>query len=88
MNRRKILIVDADEAMRRLLQQHLESVGYEVVLAESRQAALEVSPQAPYALALIDYKPPDSLAVVDTRCCAGNPRCASSSSLTMGFMMP
>ena len=66
MNRKKILIVDADEAMRHLLQQHLESVGYDVVLAESRQAALEVSPQAPYALALIDYKPPDSLAVVDT----------------------
>jgi DNA-binding NtrC family response regulator len=43
----------------------LESVGYAVVLAESRQEALEVSPQAPYALALIDYQPPDSLTVVD-----------------------
>jgi CheY-like chemotaxis protein len=55
-----------DEALRRLLKQHLESIGYAVVLAESGQEALGVLRQVPRALALSDYQPPDSLAIVDT----------------------
>jgi len=55
-----------DEALRRLLKQHLESIGYAGVLAESGQEALGVLHQVPRALALSDYQPPDSLAIVDT----------------------
>jgi CheY-like chemotaxis protein len=54
------------EALRRLLKQHLEGIGYAGVLAESGQEALAVLHQVPRALALSDYKPPDSLVVVDT----------------------
>lgn len=55
-----------DEALRRLLKQPLESIGCADVLAGSGQEALAVLHQVPRALALSDYQPPDSLAVLDT----------------------
>ncbi len=52
--RRKILVVDDDEAVRNLVQRILEEAGYDVVTASDGQQALEKVSQPGLSLILLD----------------------------------
>ena len=52
--RRKILVVDDDEAVRNLVQRILEEAGYDVVTASNGQQALEKVSQPGLSLILLD----------------------------------
>ena len=62
----RILIVDDDSAMQKLLQFWLETAGYETVAAWDGEQALNSLSQAIFDLALVDYRMPrmDGLAVL------------------------
>ncbi len=55
----RILIVDDDVAIARMLQQLLESVGYRIHTETSGQAALTYAMEEPPALVILDLRLPD-----------------------------
>ncbi|HDI07238.1 MAG TPA: response regulator [Candidatus Bathyarchaeota archaeon] len=55
----KILIVDDDESIRKVLKAILEEKGYRVDTADSGKKAIEKTEKAFYNLALIDIRLPD-----------------------------
>ena len=57
--RARILIVDDDETIRKVLATILEEQGYAVDMAESGQEAINKSGEKSYNLALIDIRLPD-----------------------------
>jgi len=57
--REKILIVDDEERMRRVLQMMLEREGYEVKLAEHGAEALSLLAQEPFDLLITDMRMPE-----------------------------
>jgi DNA-binding NtrC family response regulator len=59
MSEARILIVDDDENIRKVLQAILEDEGYKVETAETAKKGIERSEKAFYNLALIDVRLPD-----------------------------
>jgi DNA-binding NtrC family response regulator len=59
MSEARILIVDDDENIRKILQAILEDEGYKVETAETAKKGIERSEKAFYNLALIDVRLPD-----------------------------
>ena len=59
MSEAKILIIDDDENIRKVLQAILEDEGYTVDTAETAKKGIERSEKAFYNLALIDVRLPD-----------------------------
>ena len=57
--KRRILIVDDDENLRRLMEYNLNKWGYEVVLAETGQEMYDALSENPYDLILLDVRLPD-----------------------------
>ena len=58
MNRGKILVVDDDDSLRRVMQLQLEEAGYDVITAcDAREAMALVDEQTP-ALVITDLKMP------------------------------
>jgi DNA-binding NtrC family response regulator len=66
MNSGRILIVDDDTAMQRLLQTMLQPVGYETMAAFDGEQAFNSLSQSIFDLALVDYRMPkmDGLGVL------------------------
>jgi two-component system, NtrC family, response regulator len=58
MSQRRILVVDDDESLRRVMQMQLEEAGYEVVAASQGQEALAVMEDTTPALVITDLKMP------------------------------
>ncbi|HEV2211566.1 MAG TPA: response regulator [Verrucomicrobiae bacterium] len=58
MNRRKILLADGDEPVRKMLSRVLESAGYEAVLARDIPEAMEQVQAARPDLLLLDMENP------------------------------
>jgi DNA-binding NtrC family response regulator len=58
MNRRRILIADDDESLRRVTQMELEELGYDVVTAADGLAAIRLLEQTRPALVISDLKMP------------------------------
>jgi DNA-binding NtrC family response regulator len=58
MGKRKILVVDDDESLRRVMQMQLEEAGYEVLAASQGQDALAVMEDMTPALVITDLKMP------------------------------
>src|SRR5436309_2737992 len=58
MNRRRILVADDDESLRRITQLELEELGYDVVTAVDGPSALRMLGQALPALVITDLKMP------------------------------
>jgi two-component system NtrC family response regulator len=58
MSRRRILVADDDESLRRVTQMELEELGYTVVTATDGNAALRRLGEAPVPLAITDLKMP------------------------------
>ena len=58
MVKQRILIVDDDESLRRVMQVQLEQEGYSVTSASGGQAALEVLDRTPQDLLIVDLKMP------------------------------
>ena len=58
-NRARILVVDDDETIRKVLVTILEEEGYTVDVAESGKEAINKSAEKSYNLALIDIRLPD-----------------------------
>ncbi len=56
--KRKILVVDDQESMRVLLQDMLEVIGYEVILAEGGEQALGILGESDFDLVLSDLNMP------------------------------
>ena len=54
-----ILIVEDEQAMRLLLREFLEILGYNVIVAEQGQEAIDISRTAPVDLASLDLNLPD-----------------------------
>jgi DNA-binding NtrC family response regulator len=59
MSEARILIIDDDENIRKVLQAILEDEGYKVETAETAKKGIEQSEKAFYNLALIDVRLPD-----------------------------
>jgi DNA-binding NtrC family response regulator len=59
MSEARILIIDDDENIRKVLQAILEDEGYKVETAETAKKGIERSEKAFYNLALIDVRLPD-----------------------------
>ena len=59
MSKAKILIIDDDENIRKVLQTILEDEGYLVETADTAKKGIERSEKAFYNLALIDVRLPD-----------------------------
>jgi len=57
--RARILVVDDDETIRKVLATILEEIGYTVDMAESGREAINKSGEKSYNLALIDIRLPD-----------------------------
>jgi len=55
----RILVIDDDESVRKVLSSALEEEGYEVETAESGKKAIEMSQRAFFNMALIDIRLPD-----------------------------
>jgi DNA-binding NtrC family response regulator len=55
----RILVIDGDENMRKVLETILEDEGYIVETAEKAKKGIEVSEKAFYNLALIDVRLPN-----------------------------
>jgi CheY-like chemotaxis protein len=55
---RRLLVVDDDPGIRRLMQTMLERVGYEVVCAESAEAAAQLMADIPFDLVITDVLMP------------------------------
>jgi DNA-binding NtrC family response regulator len=55
----RILVIDDDESIRKVLSAALEDEGYEVETAESGKKAIEMSQRRFYNMALIDIRLPD-----------------------------
>jgi len=55
----KILIVDDDESIRKMLQAMLESKGYEIIMAESAEDGVLLAKSKAPALILMDIMLPD-----------------------------
>jgi DNA-binding response OmpR family regulator len=60
---RKVMIVDPDPAIRREVRQACEQDGFEVVEAESGDAALTAFPSARPSVVLLEYALPDQLGI-------------------------
>jgi two-component system NtrC family response regulator len=58
MGKQRILIVDDDESLRRVMQVQLEQEGYSVICASGGQAALRVLDHSPQDLMIVDLKMP------------------------------
>jgi two-component system NtrC family response regulator len=58
MSKTRILVVDDDESLRRVMQMQLEEAGYEVLAASQGQDALNVMEDATPALVITDLKMP------------------------------
>jgi two-component system NtrC family response regulator len=58
MKARRILVVDDEESLRRVIQVQLEQHGYEVMTASDVEQALASLAQSPYALLLTDVRMP------------------------------
>ena len=58
MSQKKILVVDDDESLRRVMQMQLEEAGYEVLAASQGQDALAVMEDLTPALVITDLKMP------------------------------
>ena len=58
MAQEKILVVDDELFVRELLSEFLGKQGFEVLLAESGEKALEIAKSSPVQIALIDLKMP------------------------------
>src|ERR1051326_4908830 len=58
MSRRRILVADDDESLRRITQMELEELGYTVVTAADGNSALRRLGEAPVQLAITDLKMP------------------------------
>jgi DNA-binding response OmpR family regulator len=54
-----ILVVEDEQAMRLLLREFLEILGYTVIVAEQGQEAIEISRATPIDLAFLDMNLPD-----------------------------
>lgn len=54
MTKKRILVVDDDDQIGRLLKRYLESEGYETVVASSGQEALDQSEKQPIDLVILD----------------------------------
>jgi DNA-binding response OmpR family regulator len=54
-----ILVVEDEQAMRLLLREFLEILGYDVIVAEQGQEAVEISRTTPIDLAFLDMNLPD-----------------------------
>lgn len=54
-----ILIIEDEKAMRLLVQDYLEFLGYRVLAAEDGAAALALAATEPFALAFVDINLPD-----------------------------
>ena len=54
-----ILVVEDEQAMRLLLREFLEILGYNVIVAEQGQEAVEISRTTPIDLAFLDMNLPD-----------------------------
>lgn len=52
----RVLVVDDDETILKLIKMRLEVEGYEAVTASSAEAALELAREQPFDVALLDYK--------------------------------
>jgi DNA-binding NtrC family response regulator len=55
----RILVIDDDESVRKVLSAALEDEGYEVETAETGKEAIEMSQERFYNMALIDIRLPD-----------------------------
>ena len=55
----RILVIDDDESVRKVLSSALEEEGYEVETADSGKKAIEMSQRAFFNMALIDIRLPD-----------------------------
>ena len=55
----RILVVEDEEAMRLLLREFLEILGYSVLVAEDGRDALEIARENPIGLAFLDLNLPD-----------------------------
>ena len=55
----RILVIDDDESVRKVLSSALEEEGYEVETADSGKKAIEMSQKAFFNMALIDIRLPD-----------------------------
>jgi DNA-binding NtrC family response regulator len=58
MSKKRILVVDDDESLRRVMQMQLEEAGYEVLAASQGQDALAVMEDATPSLVITDLKMP------------------------------
>jgi two-component system NtrC family response regulator len=58
MNRKRILVADDDESLRRVTQMQLEELGYEVATAADGPSALALLPEIRPALVITDLKMP------------------------------
>jgi CheY-like chemotaxis protein len=58
MSRKRILVADDDESLRRVTQMELEELGYDVVTAADGHAALRRLAEAPVPLVISDLKMP------------------------------
>ena len=58
MKQRKILVVDDEKMIRSLLKMSLQRMGYDIVVADNGQEALELFDQRPFDLVLLDILMP------------------------------
>jgi DNA-binding NtrC family response regulator len=58
MNRRKVLIIDDDDSLRRIMEMQLEEIGCEVITASSGSQALAILEEITPALVITDLKMP------------------------------
>ena len=56
---RRVLIIEDEPAMRLLLQDFLETVGYEVLTAPDGQTALDIADREEFGVAFVDINLPD-----------------------------
>jgi DNA-binding response OmpR family regulator len=76
--RRKILIADDEEILRRLMQRSLLNAGYEIVVAENGTEAIEKAEKEEPDLILLDVMMPDMNGFEVCRKLRENPRFAST----------
>ncbi|MEX2088635.1 MAG: response regulator [Bacteroidota bacterium] len=76
--RKKILIVDDEEILRRLMQRSFLSAGYEIVMAENGTEAIEKAEKEEPDLILLDVMMPEMNGFAVCRKLRENPKFAST----------
>ena len=56
---RRVLIIEDEPAMRLLLQDYLETVGFDVLAAEDGRTALDLAEREEFGVAFVDINLPD-----------------------------